>query len=82
MAQLVARIDDDLTARVDELVAEGVVDSRSDAVRRGLRTLIDQHRRRSTADAIIRGYRDQPQADEEVGWADEASTRMIAEEPW
>lgn len=82
MTQLVARIDDELASLVDELVAQGVVESRSDAVRRGLRALVEQHRRRRTADAIIRGYEDRPQTQEEVGWADEASIRMIAEEPW
>jgi Arc/MetJ-type ribon-helix-helix transcriptional regulator len=82
MTQLVTRIDDDLAALVDELVTSGVVDSRSDAVRRGLRVLIDEHRRGRTADAIIRGYREHPQTTEEVGWADAATIAMIRDEPW
>jgi Arc/MetJ-type ribon-helix-helix transcriptional regulator len=82
MTQLVARIDAELAASVDELVAQGVVDSRSDAVRRGLRVLIEQTHRSRTAAAIIAGYRTHPQTDEEVAWADEATIRMIAEEPW
>jgi Arc/MetJ-type ribon-helix-helix transcriptional regulator len=82
MTQLVARIDDDLASDVDRLVALGIVSSRSDAVRQGLRTLIDTHERSATADAIIRGYRDTPQTEEEVGWADEATRLMITEEPW
>lgn len=82
MSQLVARIDEELAARVDELVAEGVVESRSDAVRRGLRILVDQQRRRRTGEAIIRGYEQHPQREEEVGWADEATIRMIGDEPW
>ena len=36
MTQLVARIDADLAKSIDQLVAEGVVESRSDAVRKGL----------------------------------------------
>ncbi len=82
MAQLVARIDDDLSASVDQLVAAGVVESRSDAVRQGLRTLVDQHRRSQTADAIVKGYQQHPQTQEEVGWADQSTIAMIAEEPW
>ncbi|MFV1989035.1 MAG: ribbon-helix-helix domain-containing protein [Gemmatimonadota bacterium] len=82
MAQLVTRIDADLASHVDELVAEGVFESRSDAVRRGLRALIDDHRRRQTAEAIIRGYADTPQTEEEVGWTDEATRRMISDDPW
>jgi Arc/MetJ-type ribon-helix-helix transcriptional regulator len=63
-------------------VAEGVVESRSDAVRQALRALIDRHRRRQIAEATIAAYTAQPQTEEEVGWSDEASIRMIEEEPW
>ena len=82
MSQLVTRIDDDLAREVDALVSEGVVESRSDAVRQGLRELVDRHRRRRIGEAIVEGYRRQPQTEEEIGWADEATVRMIAEEPW
>ena len=82
MTQLVARIDNDLAKSIDELIAEGVVESRSDAVRKGLRALIEQTRRRRTADAIIAGYTDHPQSEDEVAWADQATVRKIADEPW
>lgn len=82
MTQLVARIDDRLSALVDELVAEGIVESRSDAVRQGLQTLVDRHQRRRTAEEIVRGYVEQPQTQEEIGWVDQATAAMIAEEPW
>lgn len=82
MAQLVTRVDDELVAAIDELVAAGAVASRSDAVRRGLEVLIDQARRARTADAIVSGYRAVPQTEDEWGWADELTVRMIGEEPW
>lgn len=82
MTQLVTRIDPDLVDSVDELIAEGVVESRSDAVRQGLRALIEQTRRRRIAEAIVAGYVHHPQADDEVAWADEATAQMIADEPW
>jgi Arc/MetJ-type ribon-helix-helix transcriptional regulator len=82
MTQLVTRIDEGLASDLDRLVAMGVVDSRSDAVRQGLRSLIDAHERRSTADAIIRGYSNTPQSQGEFVWSDEATRRMITEEPW
>jgi Arc/MetJ-type ribon-helix-helix transcriptional regulator len=82
MTQLVTRIDAELARSIDRLIADGVAESRSDAVRKGLRALIEQTRRRRTADAIIAGYTNHPQNDEEVAWADEATLRMIAEEPW
>jgi Arc/MetJ-type ribon-helix-helix transcriptional regulator len=82
MAQFVTRIDDRMARDIDALVAEGVVASRSEAVRRGLEDLIDRHRRARTGRAIIDGYRRIPQAEAEIGWADEATRRMIRDEPW
>lgn len=82
MAQLVTRVDDELAGAVDELVAAGIVESRSEAVRIGLEGLIDRHRRAVIGARIAEGYRATPQTDAEVGWADASSIRMIAEEPW
>lgn len=82
MTQLVTRVDDQLAAAVDELVAAGIVASRSEAVRLGLERLVDRCRRDEIGARIARGYRDHPQHDGEVAWADESSVRMIAEEPW
>ena len=82
MTQLVTRVNDNLVSLVDELVEEGVVESRSDAVRRGLRVLVDQQRRLRIGEAVVQGYRDRPQNEEEVGWADIATVKMIGEEPW
>ena len=82
MAQLVTRVDDRLVDEIDELVAHGVVASRSEAVRLGLQALIERHRRFRTGQAIVEGYRRLPQTEADVGWVDEATRRMIADEPW
>lgn len=82
MAQLVTRVDDGLAAAVDALVAAGVVASRSEAVRLGLEQLVDRFRRDEIGARIVEGYRSLPQSEAEVGWADESSARMIADEPW
>jgi Arc/MetJ-type ribon-helix-helix transcriptional regulator len=82
MAQLVTRVEDDLAAAVDELVAAGVVASRSEAVRLGLERLVDRHRRSEIGARIRAGYQSLPQSEAEIAWADEASVRMIAEESW
>lgn len=82
MAQLVTRVDDDLIAAVDQLVATGVVASRSEAVRLGLQRLLDRHRRDQVGARIVASYLERPQDEHDVGWADESSVRMIAEEPW
>jgi len=82
MAQLVTRVEDDLAAAVDRLVEAGVFASRSEAVRLGLERLVDRCRRDEIGERITRGYRERPQSDAEVAWADESSVRMITEEPW
>jgi Arc/MetJ-type ribon-helix-helix transcriptional regulator len=82
MAQLVARLDDGLMAEVDRLVADGVVANRSEAVRLGLRRLVDQQQRQRVGAAIVEAYRRQPQADEELAELDEATRALVNEEPW
>lgn len=82
MPQLVTRIDDALAQAVDDLVATGAVASRSEAVRAGLERLIDQTRRAEIGRQIVAAYQAAPQTEEEVGWADQATVAMIAEEPW
>ncbi len=82
MVQLVTRVDDELAAAVDDLIAGGIVRSRSEAVRLGLERLVEGHRRREIGARIIDGYRAEPQRQAEGGWADESSVRMIAEESW
>lgn len=82
MAQLVTRIPDDLAEAVDRLVGDGVVSSRSEAVRLGLERLVDRERRRQIGQAIVDGYLRIPQADDELLWADDDTRRMIEEEPW
>ncbi len=82
MAQLVTRVDAELLAEIDRLVAEGAVESRSEAVRTALRQLIERRRRAEIGRAIVAEYEGRPQDAVEVGWADSATLAMIAEEPW
>lgn len=82
MAQFVTRLEDTLADRVDSLVSAGVLASRSEAVRIGLERLADELERRQVGTQIIEGYRRMPQTADEVGWVDDATERMITEEPW
>ncbi len=72
----------DWRGEVDRLVADGVVRSRSDAVRLGLEQLVDRYRRHTIGARIVDGYLRQPQEEGEIGWPDEATVAMIADEPW
>ena len=82
MAQLVTRVDDHLVAAIDAMVDSGMVASRSDAVRLALTRFVDQQTRADIGARIVKGYMQTPQTDEEIGWADAATARMIADEPW
>jgi len=82
MAQLVTRLDDRLVEEVDGLVAEGVVASRSEAVRLGLEQIVDQHRRRRIGAEIADAYRQRPQTEDELAGLDAATRALIEEEPW
>jgi Arc/MetJ-type ribon-helix-helix transcriptional regulator len=82
MPQMTTRVDEELATAVDELVDAGVVANRSEAVRVGLEQLVDRHRRSEIGRRIVEAYRRKPQTDAEVGWSDEATVRMIADEPW
>ncbi len=80
--QLVTRVPDEVAAALDDLVREGVFESRSEAVRAGLVAMIDRRRRVAVGRAIADGYERVPQAGDDLGWSDAASAGMIAEEPW
>lgn len=80
--QLVVRVTDDLARALDELVAEGVVRSRSEAVRLGLSDLLEARRRRKVGLAIVEGYRRVPPDDEFEAVAEASAKSMITEEPW
>jgi Arc/MetJ-type ribon-helix-helix transcriptional regulator len=82
MAQVVTRLDDRLVAEVDGLVADGVVASRSEAVRLGLERLVEEHRRRLVGSQIVDAYRRLPQSDDELAGLDDATRALIGEEPW
>ena len=82
MTQLVTRIPDALAVQLDEMIAAGVVATRSEAVRLGLERLIDRHRRDQVGAAIVAGYQAHPQSEDEWGGSDARAIEMIAEEPW
>jgi Arc/MetJ-type ribon-helix-helix transcriptional regulator len=80
--QLVTRVGEDLIRHVDALVRDGVLESRSHAVRLGLERLVHQLERERIGESIVEGYRRLPETEDELRRAREAGQRMIEAEPW
>ena len=80
--QIAIRIPDALAARLEQLVTSGRFETKADAVRTALESLIDTERRAEIGRQIVEGYRRVPQDDADVAAAAQATTRAIDEEPW
>jgi Arc/MetJ-type ribon-helix-helix transcriptional regulator len=80
--QVVVRLDRRLIAEMDALVSDGVVKSRSEAVRSGLEKLVAQHRRERIGREIVDAYRKLPQTEDELAGLDAATRALVREEPW
>ena len=80
--QIAVRIPDSLADSLADLVAEGRFETKADAVRTALETLVEAERRRRVGALIADGYRAIPQDDDEVTAATRAAIRSIHEEPW
>ena len=76
------RFTDDKLALIDELVAEGVGDSRSAVIRRGVRHLADSVDRARTGATIAASYRDHPQTADDDELAMASATALTDAEPW
>ena len=67
---------------LDELVADGVAESRSDAIRLAVARLYDEHRRRKIGEAIAEAYRAVPQTAHDDAWAMASAIALTEAEPW
>ena len=80
--QIAVRLPEELLAELDELVRNGVYESRAAAVRAGVEVVTELERRRSVDRAIVDGYTRTPQKDAERAAALASLRDAIAEEPW
>lgn len=80
--QIAVRIPDELAARVDELVSEGVYATRTEAIRAGLAAVVERAARREIDRAIVEGYGRCPPTAAEERWAAASGRDLIADEPW
>jgi Arc/MetJ-type ribon-helix-helix transcriptional regulator len=80
--QMAIRIPDALASQLEALVSSGRFETKAEAVRAALETLIDAERRADVGRRIVEGYRRVPQDDADVADASHAADRSIDEEPW
>jgi Arc/MetJ-type ribon-helix-helix transcriptional regulator len=77
VAQLIARVPQDLLKEIDALVAEGVFESRSDVVREAIVRLVDRARRDEVGRQIAEAYERMPLTEEEFDWSGSDLAREI-----
>ena len=82
MTQLVARVDDSLVAAIDEMVAQGYIESRSAAVRLCLQSVMRELLRARDDRQTIEAYTRIPMPDDDLDEIYTSAARMILEEPW
>jgi Arc/MetJ-type ribon-helix-helix transcriptional regulator len=80
--QVPTRFRDTEVEAIDELVADGVADSRSEVIRLAVARLAEQHHRAKTGEAIAAAYRAQPQTADEDAWAHANAVALTEAEPW
>jgi Arc/MetJ-type ribon-helix-helix transcriptional regulator len=80
--QIAVRLPVELLARLDDLVARGLYESRAAAVRAGIEALSELERRWAVDRAVAEGYRRHPPTTAEDAAALASLREAIAEEPW
>lgn len=76
------RFSDEELALLDELVEQGVGESRSAVIRRGVHLLADSARRARVGERIAQSYRERPQTAEDDEQALASAIAMTEAEPW
>jgi Arc/MetJ-type ribon-helix-helix transcriptional regulator len=76
------RFNDEELKLIDQLVAEGLGDSRSAVIRRGVLHLADSVRRARLGAAIAESYRRHPQTREDDELAMASAIALTEAEPW
>jgi Arc/MetJ-type ribon-helix-helix transcriptional regulator len=80
--QIAVRVPGELLGAVDQLIADGLIESRADAVRQGLEQIIAKVQRVRIDQALLSGYRRIPPTPEEEEAALQALRAAIEEEAW
>ncbi len=80
--QIAVRLPKNLLTSLDELVREGLYESRAAAVRAGIEAITESEHRRTIDRSIVDGYRRTPPTSADDAAALDSLRSAIAEEPW
>jgi Arc/MetJ-type ribon-helix-helix transcriptional regulator len=80
--QIAVKLSDEMLAALDELVTAGHFESRSGAVRAGVREILRQTARRGTDLKFAEGFRRSPESEAELADAYRLAFEAIEDEPW
>ncbi len=80
--QIAVKLSEDLITALDNLVASGRFESRSGAVRAGLRLVIRDAVREQIDRSFADGFRRMPETDDEIAEARRLAIESIEDEPW
>ncbi len=80
--QIAVRVPKELLRAVDQLVTEGIYESRAAAVRAGMEAIMALQQRERTDRGIVAGYERIPARKAETAAAMASLRDAIAEEPW
>jgi Arc/MetJ-type ribon-helix-helix transcriptional regulator len=80
--QVPTRFDETELAELDELVASGAAETRSELIRAAVHQMHEIHRRRAVGALIAAAYRLQPQGSMDDEWAMANANALTEAEPW
>jgi Arc/MetJ-type ribon-helix-helix transcriptional regulator len=63
--QIAVRLPDELASGLQALVEDGTFETKAEAIRSAIETMIDTERRRRTGEEIADGYRRMPQSEDD-----------------
>ncbi len=80
--QIAVKLPDPLLADIDRMVAKGEFESRSDAVRHAVASLVRGDERRRIDEAFAEAFRRVPDTQQEIDEATRLALESIHDEPW
>lgn len=80
--QIAVKLSRELIEELDDLIARGTFESRSQAVRQGLEAVVAAQRRREIDQRYRAAFDEAPETEQEIAEATRLAVQSIRDEPW